>query len=298
MSAFFALCRRVAAASIIGAILVPGVSAADFAAATHAVTSGDTLYSISRQYGLKVDELCAINGISQSAPLKIGQTLALNAGAKNDVAKTTGTTTVPLVHTAQKGDTFYSIARNYNVTVTDLLAANALKDGAVLKVDQKLKIPGRTTTVDTATAIAAATSTGTTKSSGAANSSATAKSTGTTASTGKPALWPVTPTKITYVKGKITGVQLATADRDTVKSVSTGTVTFSGEYRGFGEVVFVKAARDYVYVYTGLGANAVKTGDKVSVGTNIGTTGTGDSLLTFMVYRNGSPVDPATAPRA
>lgn len=42
-------------------------------ASSHTVEKGDTLYSISRRYGLTVDQLCALNGLDVSVPISIGQ---------------------------------------------------------------------------------------------------------------------------------------------------------------------------------------------------------------------------------
>lgn len=41
----------------------------------HVIRRGDTLYGISRRYGVKVDELCRINGIRERSTLSIGQRL-------------------------------------------------------------------------------------------------------------------------------------------------------------------------------------------------------------------------------
>lgn len=41
----------------------------------HVVRQGDTLYALSRRYGLKVSDLCRINGISERSTLSIGQRL-------------------------------------------------------------------------------------------------------------------------------------------------------------------------------------------------------------------------------
>ncbi len=44
----------------------------------HWVRAGDTLYSISRRYGISVDELCRINKFSKGKSLYLGQKLLLN----------------------------------------------------------------------------------------------------------------------------------------------------------------------------------------------------------------------------
>jgi len=44
----------------------------------HTIRSGDTLYALSRRYGVKVSDLCRINGISERSILSVGQRLRWN----------------------------------------------------------------------------------------------------------------------------------------------------------------------------------------------------------------------------
>lgn len=95
---------------------------------TYVVKSGDTLWSIARKYNLTVDELKALNNLSNNA-LSIGQVLK--------VSKTTPTSGDTYV--VKSGDTLYSIANKYNMTVQQLkdlnnLSSNTLSIGQVLKV--------------------------------------------------------------------------------------------------------------------------------------------------------------------
>ncbi|PKL23590.1 MAG: hypothetical protein CVV47_13855 [Spirochaetae bacterium HGW-Spirochaetae-3] len=48
----------------------------------------------------------------------------------------------PLVHTVQKGETLYAIARKYDITVDSLMKANGIADAGRLFVGMKLTIPG------------------------------------------------------------------------------------------------------------------------------------------------------------
>jgi LysM repeat protein len=294
MSVFFRLSRghyqkfrRIALATMMCGVFFAPLFCETGSLATageHQVVQGDTLYSISRHYGIKLEELCAINRISEGTTLKVGQKLALAAATQ-----TAKTDTKPRTYRAERGDTFFSIARKYEVSVSDLLAANNLNDRSVLKAEQVLRIPGNTTAAEDWIATVRGT---------ASTNAATKTNASLTSSVTRSNLWPVASTKVTYVTGKLTGVQFAARENEAVSSVSSGTVIYSGEYRGFGVVVFVKTDPAYVYVYTGLGSLAVNTGDKVTVGTNLGRTGGGDGgRMTFMVYRNGNPIDPATAPR-
>ncbi|MBX2973174.1 MAG: peptidoglycan DD-metalloendopeptidase family protein [Flavobacteriales bacterium] len=44
----------------------------------HVVRSGDTLFALSRRYGVRVSDLCRINGISERSTLSIGQRIRYN----------------------------------------------------------------------------------------------------------------------------------------------------------------------------------------------------------------------------
>ena len=52
---------------------------------TYTVRKGDTLWKISRQHGLSVEELAALNGIDKSSTLRVGQTLRVKKERFEDV---------------------------------------------------------------------------------------------------------------------------------------------------------------------------------------------------------------------
>lgn len=54
------------------------------------------------------------------------------------------------VYTVQKGDTYYSISKKYNITLQELYSANGIDETDVLKVGQVLKIPGKSNSQNTA----------------------------------------------------------------------------------------------------------------------------------------------------
>ena len=96
----------------------------------HTVGTGETLYSISRIYGLKVDELIAMNSIINNQ-IQPGQRLL--------VKKTQPETLNTIKHTVQAGETLYSISRRYNVTVDSIktnnkLRSDTLQSGQVLEI--------------------------------------------------------------------------------------------------------------------------------------------------------------------
>ncbi|MBO5137489.1 MAG: M23 family metallopeptidase [Spirochaetaceae bacterium] len=249
-------------------------------ATSHTVSKGETLYSISRTYGVSVAELCEANNISQSNPVIIeGQKLTIpnkkviSATQKYKVAK---------------GDTFYGIARRYGITVDELLSLNKMNSSDTLQVGQTLTVPSSSNnSLPTETNIVSLEIEDPRKYSEKNVDSSLQ--------------WPVKNPEVVYVNGKVSGVQLSAQKNESVTAVRAGTVMFSGVYRGFGKVVFVESQTGHMYVYTGLSNISVQKSDYVVMGDVLGTVGvdaiTGKPLLTFMVFQNGNPIDPAKAPR-
>ena len=94
------------------------------------VKSGDTLWSIAKNNGLSVDELKDLNNLT-SNKLSVGQKLLI------------GEDIVPVIndtYIVKKGDTLYSIAKKYGLSVDELKKYNNLNSSS-LSIGQKLKIP-------------------------------------------------------------------------------------------------------------------------------------------------------------
>ncbi|CAN5772709.1 hypothetical protein BH23ACT5_BH23ACT5_02940 [soil metagenome] len=104
----------------------------------HVVTRGETLASIAAKYGISVDQLAKANGITNTSVIYVGARLALSGDTY--VAEPSGTSTAS--HTVVSGDTVGTIARSYGVTAADIVAANDLGNVNVIKIGQKLTIPG------------------------------------------------------------------------------------------------------------------------------------------------------------
>ena len=97
------------------------------------VKSGDSLWSISKKYGLTVNELKKYNNLS-SNNLSIGQKLSIPTAKDNNSDE----------YTVVKGDTLYGIANKYGLSVDELkkinnLTANTLQIGQKLKVNKTSK---------------------------------------------------------------------------------------------------------------------------------------------------------------
>ncbi len=99
---------------------------------TYTVKAGDTLYSIAKRYGVTVTALVRANNISNNL-IKIGQVLIIPG--------TTSPPTTTVTYTVKAGDTLYSIATKYGVTVTALASANKITNVNLISVGQVLVIP-------------------------------------------------------------------------------------------------------------------------------------------------------------
>jgi LysM repeat protein len=101
----------------------------------HKVGQKETLYSISRQYGVTVDDLKSWNNLSGNA-LSIGQDLLI----KNKAQETKGTAQPKATtHTVAVGETIYGISRKYGVTIQQIkewnkLASDELSTGQIIFV--------------------------------------------------------------------------------------------------------------------------------------------------------------------
>ncbi len=105
------------------------------------VKKGDSLYSIARSNNMTVDKLKSLNNLTSNI-LSIGQKLIISSGSK--VSNN--------VYVVKKGDTLWSIANNFNVSVNDLKNANN-KSNNSLSIGEQLIIPGKSTGENISTTI-------------------------------------------------------------------------------------------------------------------------------------------------
>ncbi len=260
---------------------------------THTVEKSETLYSLSRKYGVTVQEIQNANNMGSSNAISIGQRLVIPNQASNQSSSSASSTTSYNEYTVIAGDTLYSISRKNNLSVDELRNINNLSATSVLKIGQVLKVPS-SQSITTAPTTPAPTVPSLPIS--AEDPREISNKRGDTS-----LVWPVKATEVNYVTGKISGVALTGAEGEQVKAIRSGTVLFSGMYRGFGQVVFVQDTTGHIYVYTGLSTLSVDKGDHVAYGTVLGNIGhdalSGKDRMNFMVYKNNKPLDPATAPR-
>ena len=228
---------------------------------------GDTLYSASRELGIPVQTLMAANDITDARRVPVGMRLRLPGGGGASSAQQASVPSMPVTYSMVKGDTLYSIANRFDLDVGELMRLNDIEDPRDLATGTVLTLQG--------------------VSDGAADPEG-------------PMLWP-TAGERQRLTGKLRGVAIHGARGQSVRSVSSGTVTWSGPSRGYGYVVLVRKD-SYVYAYLNNEQVLVEVGDLVQVGSEIGKLGVtshdNTPQLYFVVTKDSRFVDPVSAPRA
>ncbi|MCL2319849.1 MAG: LysM peptidoglycan-binding domain-containing protein, partial [Treponema sp.] len=124
--------------TVLAAVSPPGVYGEE---KVYTVQKGETLFSIAQGLGIKPDDLMKYNGITNPARLQAGQRLKIpgvsSAPGAVPAEKTgvtgTGSGGAYTIYRVTRGDTFYSIARKFSVTVEAIRQANSLSGTYVLR---------------------------------------------------------------------------------------------------------------------------------------------------------------------
>lgn len=134
---------------------------------TYTVQAGDNLIRIARKYGVKVSDLCEVNGISRTQILKVGQVLQIPGASAGTAAteqaqpketsasissvvqpaQTQQTAAAPAAngtqnYTVQAGDSYWKLARRFNSSVEELMSMNGASSDK-LKIGQTIVVPNR-----------------------------------------------------------------------------------------------------------------------------------------------------------
>ena len=108
---------------------------------TYTVKKGDSLYSISKKYGVPVNTLIVDNALKNTT-LSIGQVLNIRIPSTTIVEECYGEDYTPpnqITYIVKSGDSLYSIAKKYNTSVDNIKRKNNLTTNN-LSIGQKLII--------------------------------------------------------------------------------------------------------------------------------------------------------------
>jgi len=112
----------------------------------HLVKQGETLYAISKNYGVGVTDLLSWNDLNITTGIKPGQYLKVRAPILDTIDAIADVNTPSevkiIIHEVKPTDTLYSVARQYNVTIKELMDWNK-KEDLSLSLGEKIKILSR-----------------------------------------------------------------------------------------------------------------------------------------------------------
>jgi membrane-bound lytic murein transglycosylase D len=118
-------------------IRIPGISSSgspskNASTLSYKVRRGDTLWELAQKHGTTVSKLRSINGMSRSAELRIGQIIKIPG-----LSQSKGLTSHYVV---KRGDTLSSIARNFGVSMNNLITWNNIRNPHRLSVGARLRV--------------------------------------------------------------------------------------------------------------------------------------------------------------
>jgi murein DD-endopeptidase MepM/ murein hydrolase activator NlpD len=296
----------------------------------------DSLPAMASRVGISAADLADYNGLPVDHRVTKGQVLALpNTVARPDGSASTGRSieeiassaidrapgtapaeagndpAEPIRHIVEPGETAYSIARLYDVSVTSLASWNGLDRDLTVRVGQQLLIPVSNAGTRTAAAPVAAPGRG--------------SATPTPPSASKPLPEPVKVAKIpdspnltadrtpagasgkllTPVDGKILrgyskgskgneGIDIAASAGTAVKAADTGEVALISKSVGDTTILLIRHPDNLYTVYSNITGVSLTKGQKVSRGQTIGKVAKGNpSFLHFEIRRGTESIDPA-----
>jgi murein DD-endopeptidase MepM/ murein hydrolase activator NlpD len=239
---------------------------------SYVVRSGDTLYGIARMHNMSATKLAAANGMSMSSTLKVGQKLSLDTNSVAPISNTQmavapKATPKPTPVVAQIQAPVSDLTTNQPVRVitpNPQAQESALVKKAAIQPDEK---PAERI----------------------ANNSFR---------------WPATGRVVSGFGKKPDGthndgIDISVPEGTPVKAAENGVVVYAGaEIKGYGNLILVRHADDYVTAYAHNKDILVKRGDSVTRGQDIATAGsTGNAsspTVHFEIRKGAKPVDPKT----
>jgi membrane-bound lytic murein transglycosylase D len=114
--------------------------------AEYRVRRGDTLSRIAARFGVRTKDLMAANGLRSAHRIYVGQKLEIPGSGRRVASSSSSKPTAAAggVYRVRAGDTLGRIAKRHGVSEGALAKHNGIRNRSLVKVGQKLRIPGGT----------------------------------------------------------------------------------------------------------------------------------------------------------
>ncbi|WP_313381392.1 LysM peptidoglycan-binding domain-containing protein [Proteiniphilum saccharofermentans] len=106
----------------------------------HTILPKETLYSVSKTYSLKPEDVMRANPGLSVETFQIGKTIRIPFFESYEVILPYEEQTTNIIHKVSRGETLYSIAKRYNVEVQEIQRLNPMLEGG-LKSNMELLVP-------------------------------------------------------------------------------------------------------------------------------------------------------------
>ena len=286
------------------------------------VQQGETVFSISRKFNVPAEVILKANNLQSASMIQPGHRLVIPVRRTANTPVMNQTAPANL-HTTAAGDTIFSLSRKYKVTPQSIASANNLTLSTQLKIGQQIKIPAGSAPIANTPAPQAQplqknvqTVPTTTPQQLVQNENVPApENVGVVRPNTPPAVndtrapnaaptfhWPVRG-RILSAYGKKPngqqndGINVSVPEGTAIRASEDGVVAYAGnELKGFGNLVLIRHADNWVTAYAHLGAIDVKKDQKIKRGEVIAkagqTGGVTSPQLHFEIRKGSSPVDP------
>jgi murein DD-endopeptidase MepM/ murein hydrolase activator NlpD len=290
------------------------------------VQQGETVYSISRQHNVPAEIILKANNLQSASMIQPGQRLVIpvRRNASVPVIQNAPAAVQANVHTTGAGDTIYSLSRKYKVTPQAIASANNLTLSTQLKIGQQVRIPASAPIANTPATpaqqknVQTVPQTQTPPVQLTQNENTPApENVGMVRPNTVPAVsdapnaqqkggttfhWPVRG-RILSAYGKKPngqqndGINVSVPEGTPIRAAEEGTVAYAGnELKGFGNLILIRHADNWVTAYAHLSTIDVKKDQKVKRGDVIARAGQTGGVtapqLHFEIRKGANPVDP------
>jgi len=243
---------------------------------TYTVQPGDTLLGIARHFGTSLSSLILANQLPHET-IYPGQKLVIpilsssHPPASSSPSPSPSPSSSPLWHRVENGETLYSIARRYGVTVENLLAWNN-KTSPTLFVGEKLRILTNTPPD---------------------KPPPRPQPDRPPAQKDRPppltdGTFPIDTSLIARIESTPRGVRVWVRDNTSLRSTTTGVVEYTGWLYGFGNVIILSLGAENRLVFGELDRISVRKGQKVREGDVLAVLSAGENF--YLEVRQGTTV--------
>jgi murein DD-endopeptidase MepM/ murein hydrolase activator NlpD len=217
--------------------------------------------------------IISVNNLKEISRLSIGQKLKLPI-TNMDIAKAEGynqeATAEEIIYYVEKGESLWSISREYNVKLEAIIAANSITDASKISTGQQLRIPNLPGSRSNICNF----------------------------------IWPLrgritSPYGVRVSSGSKefhSGIDISSPLGSNIVAAENGRVSYTGYMRGYGNVIILSHDEGYSTVYAHNSVNLVKKGQYIKKGSVIAKVGrTGNATgphLHFEVRLSGKPINP------